>query len=952
MPRIHDLRHPRPNFPLRTTLTVTALAVTLTLLGCSGPSAEEHVRRARSQHEKGETQAALIELKNALQKAPNNAEARQLAGLLYLEVGDGPAAEKELKSAERLGVPEAARRVPLTRAALLQGRYQYIVQAAIEDAARGKTGSDDLSAEDAATLDALRGAAYAGLGNIEQARRLFDAALARQPGQIDALVGTAVLHAVKQEYDEAREALKRALDAQPSSAEAWAVLGEVELVQGNPALAEEAFGKAIERQRYVSLVQAKRALARVQLKKFAEAEADIKSLKAAGLKDHPYVAFVEGVAYSAQGKHKEALLALQAASAAAPSDPAVQFYLGVTHLALGNREQALAASESLYAQAPKSGAARRVLGAVQMSRSDYGSAAEVLDAALRDAPDDPVLLRMLATASLFKGDAARGLEYARRLAAAEPGSRVAADLLRVAKLMAGEKLDEPATVAGGGLGGGGTDDPDKREFLEALSALRAGKVAEALEAAKKMQERRPRDVEVLKLLALGHMLSGKGDLAKGELEEALKIKPNEPSAARNLALLEAQAGNLERARTLLVSVTKAHPRDEQAALLLAEVEARRTGREAGVEVLKAALARLPSSLAVRAALAQAYLGAGHPASALTVTRELSEDQLAGRPDLLLVHAKSQMATGDVVAAQRSFQRLTEVTPRSAEARFLYGESLARGGEAAKAEAELKRAIEIDRSYLPARVGEVNLLVHRGQAGKAREMLAGLRQEFGERPEFLEVEGWVAFRSGDYATATERFTAVAGSKSDSELTLGLARSLWAQREQEKALEVLRARLQVQAADLPVLMQLAASYVAMDRRPEGISTFRKVLESYPDHVPALNDLAWVLQDQDLKQALTLAERAHRLQPNNPAVLDTLGTLRAKGGDLSGGAQLVRRAVELAPDHPQIQLNLGRILVQQKKHAEARAVLEALLAKVPEAGVETEARALLGSIPAASP
>ena len=68
--------------------------------------------------------AAVIELKNALQRDPDNAEARLLLGEVYVLVGDGAAAEKELGVAERLGIEKAKFVVALGRALLLQGRFE------------------------------------------------------------------------------------------------------------------------------------------------------------------------------------------------------------------------------------------------------------------------------------------------------------------------------------------------------------------------------------------------------------------------------------------------------------------------------------------------------------------------------------------------------------------------------------------------------------------------------------------------------------------------------------------------------------------------------------------------------------------------------------------------------------------------------------------------------------
>src|SRR3546814_3715040 len=46
--------------------------------------------------EQGDLRAAVIELKNALQRDPANAVARLLLGEVYLRLGDGAAAEKEI----------------------------------------------------------------------------------------------------------------------------------------------------------------------------------------------------------------------------------------------------------------------------------------------------------------------------------------------------------------------------------------------------------------------------------------------------------------------------------------------------------------------------------------------------------------------------------------------------------------------------------------------------------------------------------------------------------------------------------------------------------------------------------------------------------------------------------------------------------------------------------------
>jgi cytochrome c-type biogenesis protein CcmH/NrfG len=103
----------------------------LSLVGCDklrSYSDAEHVQRAKDFQEKGNVTAAIIELRNALQKNPKNPEARWLLGDAYTSQGFGKEAEKELLQAQELGLKREALKVSLGMALLEQREYGRVLK--------------------------------------------------------------------------------------------------------------------------------------------------------------------------------------------------------------------------------------------------------------------------------------------------------------------------------------------------------------------------------------------------------------------------------------------------------------------------------------------------------------------------------------------------------------------------------------------------------------------------------------------------------------------------------------------------------------------------------------------------------------------------------------------------------------------------------------------------------
>ena len=100
---------------------ISLLLVVLVLSACGRDDPQAMVASAKAYLAKNDPNAAIVQLKNALQQAPNNAEARLLLARALLDGGDVVGAETELRKAIELKAPEDEA-LPLLARVLLQQR--------------------------------------------------------------------------------------------------------------------------------------------------------------------------------------------------------------------------------------------------------------------------------------------------------------------------------------------------------------------------------------------------------------------------------------------------------------------------------------------------------------------------------------------------------------------------------------------------------------------------------------------------------------------------------------------------------------------------------------------------------------------------------------------------------------------------------------------------------------
>jgi tetratricopeptide (TPR) repeat protein len=155
-------------------------------------------------------------------------------------------------------------------------------------------------------------------------------------------------------------------------------------------------------------------------------------------------------------------------------------------------------------------------------------------------------------------------------------------------------------------------------------------------------------------------------------------------------------------------------------------------------------------------------------------------------------------------------------------------------------------------------------------------------------------------------------------------LAEAQLLREQRDYASAAAVLKGATERFKEDTDLLYEQAMMSEKLGRFEEMEAQLRRVIELKPDHHHAYNALGYSLADRNLRlpEAKQLIERALKLAPGEPFIVDSLGWVEFRLGNLPEAARLLRQAHAGRPD-AEIAAHLGEVLWASGAQDEARRV-----------------------------
>ncbi|CAE6958915.1 COG0457 FOG TPR repeat (plasmid) [Vibrio sp. B1REV9] len=242
----------------RTTLIGLALAALLYSQGSIANN--KYIDSAQEYLNKNETNAAMIELKNAIQQSPEDGLARFMLGKIYLQQGNFSNAEKELSRAIKYGYnPDDS--VPLlARSLLSQNKLEETVLLLEEFDL-----SDSLASSE---LFAIAAMAEIRLNNVEKTKTLLD--LAGTDTHYAKLAKATYLSAIN-ERDEAQRSVDELLKLDNSNSDTWILNGHLAMTRNDFDVAYESYKTASDLSPMAIQYQFFMANALVHDKRLAEA---------------------------------------------------------------------------------------------------------------------------------------------------------------------------------------------------------------------------------------------------------------------------------------------------------------------------------------------------------------------------------------------------------------------------------------------------------------------------------------------------------------------------------------------------------------------------------------------------------------------------------------------------------------------------------------------------------
>ena len=901
-------------------------------------SDEDRLERAQAAFEAGDVRSAAIDVRTILQSAPDDVGARILLGRTAMAQGDMGAAEAAFRRAVELGADRSAVAVDLAGAMLAQRKYANLLDEITPELAA--------DAEDRFAIQMTRADALLGLGRPRDARLAFTALQEEQPANSAARFGVASAYLAENDDVAAREVLNALLSRDPDFAVARLASGSLALRQADLELAIAEFTQAsglaesrIRDDALAGLVEAH--LAQNDLAAAATALAELEASSPDGLPTRylgARLAFARGDTSAA-----EPTLALLLRDA--PSFEPARLLMTAMQLQAGNLSQAEVYAANVLRDNPNSEQARVLLAEVMLRQGRGRDVLALIEPAVDSARNQDALRALAIRSGLQTGEYESTLDLLRARVDADPENADAAIELAGTLMAAGQIAAAETVMTNAQLAS--DRDTVRKTSLTIYAALKRGDARSAIQQASDLTRELPSDPDAQFLLGNTALAAGRIDLARLAFGETTRLAPDSLSPYLSLAAIAQQSGDTDAARGHLAAAIDANPDALIPAVRLAKLEYAAGNIAAARQVLSRILASNPTATAAELTSAEISLDLGEFQRAYDEAAAVAERLPANGAAQNLCGAALERL-GEPTRAATHFAAAIDAEPTNSQYRINAARAYSAAGELTKALAVLTDASGQPRwQDLPLAAALASVRANQGDLGSALAIARDLREYHPESPAPYAIEAGLLASGGDHAGAAAAYDeALRLSPFDRRLVVrahGARLAAGVDNPEAPLSEYLDRR----PDDLMVRTILGQSFSARGMSAEAIETYEKALASAPDSVTLVNNLAWEYARAGDARAEPLARRGYALDPGNANVVDTLGWILVRNGKAAEGVEVLREALALAGNRPEIRYHLAAGLVRAGRTAEGRQALEAVLASADDFPGRDAAQALLDSV-----
>ncbi len=354
----------------------------------------------------------------------------------------------------------------------------------------------------------------------------------------------------------------------------------------------------------------------------------------------------------------------------------------------------------------------------------------------------------------------------------------------------------------------------------------------------------------------------------------------------------------------------------------------------------------PDALGLALRLVDYYARGGDTAKALVLAQKLQAGN-PSNPDALAMLAQVQALRQNLPAAVDAYARLAVLMPGSSKPPLRIAALQLAMHDDGAAIAALKKALALDPELMDAHQMLLDILIGQKKFSDATLHVAGLQQRRPQAAAGYKLEGDLKQTQGQPAAALAAYERAFALEPGGALMIQLHGALLASGKAGEADARMAQWLRQHPDDIPVRLHDASSKLVRNDFRAAIGQLEAVLQRDPNNLLALNDLAWAFQRINDKNALAYAERAYRLAPGSPAIMDTLGWICLESGDLARALPLLQKASALAPNAGEIRYHFGLVLAKSGDKRGARRELERLLASPAQFAKRAEAKAFLATL-----